>query len=83
MKEAAANFRTLSQKQEALQRGMAVTKEFDQTVEFDMEVLSGRLKQNQEGTTELNNVSDALAGWKQKKQDLIEQVDSEEKEALT
>lgn len=83
MKEAAANFRTLSQKQDALQRGMGVTKEFDQTVEFDMEVLSGRLKQNQEGTTELNNVSDALAEWKQKKQDLIEQVDSEEKEALT
>lgn len=61
LREAAAKFRALSKKEEALQIGQATTKEFDETVQIDMADLSARLARNQENTTELNNVSDALA----------------------
>lgn len=83
MTEAAAKFRALSQKEDALQRGKVATQEFDEAVEIDMANLSARLKQNQGNTAELNNISDSLDEWKQKKQDLIDQVNDEEKEALT
>lgn len=81
--EAAAKFSTLSQKEDALQRGQQTTKAFDESVEVDMANLSGRLRENQENITDLSNISDAIDEWKQKKQDLIDQVDTEEKEALT
>lgn len=83
MTEAAAKFRTLSQKEDALQRGKVTTQAFDESVEIDMANLSARLRQSQENTADLNNISDSLDKWKQKKQDLIDQVDAEEKEALT
>lgn len=73
----------MSQKEDALQRGKVTTQAFDESVEIDMANLSARLRQNQENTADLNNISDSLDEWKQKKQDLIDQVDAEEKEALT